>query len=372
MRVVTQLRPQIALYRQILQLLQSGSPLPTLLNELCRNAAPGPRRQALERVAAHLRQGGHLADALDTAPLLFDPLTVELVRAGEHTGTLEPTLKHRVEQLEQTRKMALQLLMTFLYPAYLLGLGLLLGPLFDVAAVLQAGGDWNAARNAYLRSLATTLSTTLLVAGTLFFLPLLLAAAGWEGAWDRVRMRLPVVAPMYRELYAARFCGALGSALGSGLEAGQSLRLALRAMQSPSLSPGLELRAVAPVRAVRSAAVKRPTAQNARAPTTLTAAEQSLQGGASLADVVRSLRLLDETSMGSLSVAETTGNLPEQLDRLAQDHREASARRAKVVVALLFGICVIAGGIALAAQIIRSFAHTYDNLFKTMDEAART
>src|SRR5262245_37268356 len=77
------------------------------------------RNETLARAKIRLAKGATLADTLAETRELFDSVTLELIRAGEETGTLEQTLKRRTEQLEQLRKIALRTLVAFLYPAYL-------------------------------------------------------------------------------------------------------------------------------------------------------------------------------------------------------------------------------------------------------------
>ena len=62
---------------------------------------------------------------------------------------------------------------------------------------------------------------------------------------------------------------------------------------------------------------------------------QSLSTGATLADAVDALQLLDRSSLGTVAVAERTGTLGEALEKLSQQLHESSLRSTRVLLMLL-------------------------------------
>jgi type II secretory pathway component PulF len=330
--------PQLMFFRQVHQLLRTGTPLPVLFAELERVTLRPERRMALAKARQRLQRGAPLADALAQAGSLFDPTTVELIRAGEETGTLERTFGGRIQQLERMRELALRTLAAFAYPLYLAIAVVFIGPLLDVAPALQAGAGKGDIGSIYLAGLGRMVLVGGGILGYVFFLPFILSAFQLDASWDRLRLRLPLVGPMYRSLYTARVCSVLASALGAGLEAGRSVSLAVAATQSPSLTP-------------RAAEV-----------------ESAVRRGDELLDAVRPLGLLDETGLAAVRIGERTGELPASLERLAQDEWELATRRLRRLAFLLLVLCVGAALAVAVVKILRVLLGTVTDTYQMIEQ----
>lgn len=90
---------------------------------------------ALGRVLDQLREGRPLSAALSDHPSLFPQLYVETVRAAEQTGALSEALKRYVVYDRQVEDVRQKLVSALIYPALLLGVGVLVA-LFLVGYVV--------------------------------------------------------------------------------------------------------------------------------------------------------------------------------------------------------------------------------------------
>ncbi len=132
----------LTMLRNLSVTLKAGLPLVRALTLLESDGRP-----KIRRVFNHLRRsvetGMTLADAMESAPYIFPPLSVNLVRAGELSGTLQRNMEEIVVHLQKSQELARKIKSAMLYPTFVLvalfGLGLSVGtfvlpqliPLFD-------------------------------------------------------------------------------------------------------------------------------------------------------------------------------------------------------------------------------------------------
>jgi type IV pilus assembly protein PilC len=125
--------------RMLASMLRSGL---TLLSAL-RTAADQARRPRMAAVWYDVRDrveaGMSFGEALARHPRRFPDLVVQLVRAGEQSGTLAVVLERAAEQLERRRNLRTTLLSARMYPAIVvvMALGVAAFMVFKVIPILQ-------------------------------------------------------------------------------------------------------------------------------------------------------------------------------------------------------------------------------------------
>jgi type II secretory pathway component PulF len=184
-------------------------------------------------------------------PVLFEPLHVGVVRAGEAAGALDTALTTLAGYLEEDITLRAQLTSALIYPvlmATVATLGTLVLLLFVVprfsALLTDLGGGMPASTQA------------LIVLGTIvtrgWWVFALLGAAlvlGWRRAlatpdtllrWHARRLGLPVFGALERAMATARFTRALGLMLSGGLPLMPALRLARSGVTNRAIAAQLE------------------------------------------------------------------------------------------------------------------------------------
>jgi general secretion pathway protein F len=116
-------------------LLRSGVPLLQALNNS--RDVIGNRAMALsiDEVSRGVKEGKGLAGPL-AATRVFPPLALSMIRVGEETGQLDAMLLRVAVTYEKSLREAIRRFVSFLEPAMILGMGLLIG--FIVIAILMA------------------------------------------------------------------------------------------------------------------------------------------------------------------------------------------------------------------------------------------
>ena len=175
-----------------------------------------------------VRDGSPLADALGRYPRAFSRLHVAMVRAGEASGQLAPTLARLADLLERQQRLAASVTSALIYPCLLTvvaigSIALLLTevlpqfvPLFEQSgAKLPASTQLLIATGAFVTQygvfMLLGLAVMVLVARAALRLP------RFRLAVDRLLLRLPIAGGLLREVLAARFTRVLGTLLVNGV-----------------------------------------------------------------------------------------------------------------------------------------------------------
>jgi general secretion pathway protein F len=222
-------RDLVAFTRELATLLESGTPVDRALGVL-EELAPSPRMRAIVGdVLRSVRGGASLGDALAKHhPRPFSRLYINMVRAGEKGGALEPTLRRLAEFLEEAQEFREGLISALIYPALLTAVGAA-AVVFLLAFVIPRFAD-------IFRDLGQTLPwpTQVLMAvsagaqrywwaglaailgGGLAF-RIWVASAGGRLGWDRFLLGLPVAGEIVRKTQVARFARVLAELLRAGV-----------------------------------------------------------------------------------------------------------------------------------------------------------
>lgn len=326
-------RKLITFYQQLHSLIRAGIALPTAFSQLAQFAPDAAMAQGLAAVARDVRGGSSLGEAMQRHGALFDDANVELISFAEEAGRLEPIAAGIITHLEKLQKQRWQAVMGALWPMYLGASFVFVGPLVGVAQNMNSGASVG---SIYLSGLAGTLSMAVSVVLFVLGAPLLIAALDLETQWDRVLRGLPFVSAPMRQLAASRLVMGLGLATSSGLEMVRTLRLAAKATASPSVLADLPK------------------------------AEAKLRAGGTLTESVSEFGLLDRASLGSLSVAETTGTIDETLERMSRELQDSSLRAMRILILV---VTVVVTALLLVKLVVGMLGTLFGPVKKLYDAA---
>lgn len=126
--------------RQLATLLTAGVPLLQAFEVMARSNTGSGMSGLLARLKRDVAAGLGLADALQRHPAWFDALYCNLVRVGEHSGTLDRQLEQMATMLEKRQALRQKVRKAMLYPALLLltGLGVAAFLLLEVVPRFQS------------------------------------------------------------------------------------------------------------------------------------------------------------------------------------------------------------------------------------------
>jgi general secretion pathway protein F len=249
----TSTRDICVLTRQLATLLHAGMPLVPALSVLVESTEGGQRSglaQIMEEVRDSVNAGSSFAGALGKYPGVFSGLFVNMVAAGETSGTLEEVLLRLAEILDKRAHLAGKVKSVIAYPLVLavVAVGVVMFLLsFVVPSITQIFLEIN-------RQLPWP--TTLLISTSAFIKTYLLViiavvcvavfgSIAWvrtaEGRviWDRSKLKLPLFGKLFLKLEIARLARTLGILLASGIPVLSALEIAKGVVQNRFLAGAL-------------------------------------------------------------------------------------------------------------------------------------
>ena len=223
-------------WRQLALLIEVGMPLLKALYQVAERTSHKPLRRVIQRVAADIEAGNSLSEALAQHPQAFSTLTVQVLQVAERGGVLDDSLRLVAEELERRVEIRGKVRRALAYPATVLGVGLVVA-LFVLAYVVPEFTMIFQDQQVELPLLTRCVMGTAFFVARFWWLCLLVVIAlsllltssirtpYGRLAWDRLKLRLPLVGDLLKKASILRFAQTLGTLLRGGVPILVSLKL---------------------------------------------------------------------------------------------------------------------------------------------------
>jgi general secretion pathway protein F len=216
------------LTRQLGTLLKAGVPLAESLGALVDQVDRDNLKRVLAEVKTKVNEGSSLADAMGEHPRVFPELYVNMVRAGEASGTLEVILFRLAEFMETQNKLRGKVISALFYPVAMIFVGggimalLMVSVVPKVTAIFEDTGralPWNTQLLVWLSNFVANYWWTIppaIIGGWVAFQRWKATPKG-RYTYDKILLRLWLVGPLARQLAVTRFAKTLATLLGAGI-----------------------------------------------------------------------------------------------------------------------------------------------------------
>lgn len=306
---------------ELSDLLAAGMTLGAALNCLA-----GHGDDAAARVAADLRdriiRGEALSDAVRAHPGSFPPLYGNMIRAGEASGALAEVLMRLSEHYERITAMRGRIIQALAYPAIVCVLGIATVIFAMVKIVPQFMGVFKSI------NVALPLSTRILIGlsgfmqryGLLLGLALVLLSVLLQRfvhtprgrlAYDRLKLRTPLVRGVVANGVFANFARTLQTLLANGVTVLQALRITQETVGNTVIAEEL---------------------RNAR---------ERVTDGTSISGPLAAGGVFPRMMTDMLSIGEQTGDMPGALDHIGRRYESELDRNIKILTAALEPILIV-------------------------------
>ena len=216
------------LTRQLATLIGAGIPLFESLNALIEQVENEQLKRALTEVREQVREGTSFAKALESHPTIFPPLYINMVRAGEASGTLQQVLERLTKFMESQAKLKGKVTSAMAYPILMAIIGMTLISVLMIAVVPNVTtifASMDAALPWYTALLITVSDfaagywwLVLIVLGTaIYFFRRWKVTVPGRLKWDAFVLKVPVFGKLVLMLSIARFARTLATLLASGV-----------------------------------------------------------------------------------------------------------------------------------------------------------
>lgn len=315
--------------RQLATLVRARIPLFEALSALIDQVEKESLRRALTNVREQIREGTSFADALATHPTIFAEMYVNMVRAGEASGTLEAVLGRLANFVEDQSKLKSKVTGALAYPAMMMVISTGIISLLMVSVVpkmTKLFANMNQALPIYTRVLVASSN---FLADFWWIISLLVALAvvvfrRWkktaEGRlrWDHFLLHMPMFGSLLRMVSIARFSRTLATLLSAGVALLPAMGIVRNVLGNSALE----------------AVVGDATAR--------------IREGESIADPLKASGLFPPLVTHMIAIGEKSGELEEMLVNVADAYDTAVENRVEVLTRLLEPIIILVMGGAVA------------------------
>jgi len=213
--------------RQLSTLLGAGLPLIPSLNALIAQTRHPRMKKILAQIKSSVNEGNSLTKSMAGFPHLFSPFYVNMVSAGEASGTLNSILERLADFYEGQQALKMKIRSALAYPVLmsLIGGAVLIFLLsFVVPNITKIFQDMHQKLPA-ITVLLIAVSAFLKDYGWLLIVMIGAVLTGGRYAvkktvwgrygWDRLKLTAPLLGALNRKIIVARFCRTLGTLLKS-------------------------------------------------------------------------------------------------------------------------------------------------------------
>ena len=245
--------------RQLATLLRAGMPLVPALSALVETASGGrgiraqdnPLAEIIEQVANDVNSGNTLADALSKHPNVFSSLFVNMVAAGETSGTLEEVLLRLAEILEKRVHLAAKVKSAIAYPLMMIVvavgvvvflMSVVVPSITTIFVEMNRALPWPTrlliSTSAFIKTYLVLI--TILVCGAFFGIVAGYTTKNGRLFADRTKLKLPLFGQLFLKLEIARLTRTLGILLVSGIPILSALEIAKQVIQNSFIAGALD------------------------------------------------------------------------------------------------------------------------------------
>ena len=322
-----------ALTRQLATLLGAGIPLVGALDALMEQTASAPFKKIIAQIKESVNEGNSLTHSLSRHPKLFSNIYINMVRAGEASGSLDVVLERLAEFGEHQQALKSRLTSALVYPIFMAIIGtavLFFLVSFVVPNITRVFTDMKQVLplptiiliwfSDFMRSFWWTL--LLGVVAVIMGIRKAIKTPKGQYFWDRMKLRLPVLGPLNRRIALSRFGRTLGSLLQSGVPLITSLQIVRNIVNNVLIGDVID------------------------------EAMEDIQAGKSLNLALSRSRWFPPVFLQMVSVGEQSGDLEAMLNKIADAYEREVEARIAGMTALIEPVMILAMAIVVGFIVI--------------------
>jgi len=316
-------RPQVILITgELADLLDGGLQLEQALRIMCERQENPSIRRVSQILRDEIREGAKFSKALKKSSPSFDDLYINLVAAGEASGSLAEILRRLATNLQIMHELKTRVVSAMIYPMFLIAASVVLVFVFSTVLMPQLTSlmDMTKSKQPLATQMLVAFSGfmqqwwwALILAMVSLFLILKAYTATPAGRlwWDRYKLNVPLFGPVLSAQYYSQFCQSLGNLTTNGVPLLTGLKLMGRA------TPNVYLRGLMERVVVRVAE------------------------GASLSGTMRKLNAFPPLMVDMLGIGEQTGHIGKALIKAADRYDKELTRRIDRLTKMISPIVLI-------------------------------
>lgn len=322
--------------RQLASLVKANIPLVEALNALVDQTENEKLKVTLSDVRQDVNEGLSLAKATGKHPKVFDNIFINMIEAGESSGTLSLVLVRLADLKEAQMRLRSKVISGMTYPALMMAVAMVLMITiftFVIPKLSKIFESMNKPMPAQTRALIWIsdfiVNWWFLIAGAAFFAFTIFrryinTEKGRE-KWDAFKLTIPVFGQLVRMIAVTRFSSTMATLLGSGVPILTCMNIARNLVGNVPIAKAISV------------------------------ARENITEGQSIADPLKRSGEFPPMMIHMIAIGEKTGELPDMLANVAETYEEQVNARIDAMTSLLEPMMIIGMGGAVGFIILSVF-----------------
>ena len=336
--------------RQLATLVDAGLPLLRGLRVLEKQERNATLRNIIGDLALAIEGGSTFSEGLAQHPKVFNRLFVNMVKAGELGGVLEVVLNRLSEFMEKAQKIKGKVIAAMFYPVAVLcvATGILMILMVKVIPSFKSvfEGMLEGAQLPAFTRLVLGISdmvkdhilwTLAIVVVFVIFFNLFVRTKFGRVAWDKVKLKMPVLGPVISKVAISRFTRTLGTLVSSGVPILQALTIV------------------------------KETAGNVIVSNAVNSVHESVKEGETITAPLEASGIFPPMVISMVDVGEQTGALPEMLLKIADNYDDEVDNAVAAMTSLLEPIMIVFLAVIVGSIVIAMFLPLIDLMNRVGD-----
>ena len=321
---------------QLANLLNSGMPLTVALTSMTHLQTKGIPAEVSRELKQEVTEGRALSDAMTRQPRIFSDLYVNMVRAGESSGSLVPVLRRMATHFQQFAEVQSKFKSAMIYPVMVIIVGLLLVTFFMTVMMPKFIEIFNGFNielplpTRFLIGLSKMFTTywwlmALVVAAVVIVFKRFQSSPAGGRKLDEWRMKAPIFGNVVKINLFGQFARTLGTLLQNGVPVLTALKITEQVM-----SNSLIKEAIAKTR-------------------------EAVTDGKTLAQPLAQSKLFPQLMVDLVRIGEDTGDVPGALNNLADTYETELQIALRVMSDLIGPVLIIVMAIVVGFLLLSIF-----------------
>jgi len=319
--------------RQLSILLGAGVTLVASLDALIAQIANPLLKKVMAQVKEDVNEGRSLAFSLSQHPKIFSQIYINMVRAGEASGSLDLVLDRLAEFSEHQDALRGRFRAALAYPVFMFFIGsiiLFFLVTFIVPNITKIFSDMHQTLplpslvligvSNFLKSFWWLVLLALI--GCVVLIKKLIKTPKGNHIWDEIKLRIPVIGAIYLKMAMARFGRTLGSLLRSGVPPLSALEIVRNIVNNTLIAEAIDH------------------------------AMEEVEAGASLATSLAQSRWFPPIVIQMISVGEQSGELENMLDKVADVYERETESKIMAMTSMLEPVMILVMGVVVGFIVI--------------------
>ncbi len=326
---------------EISTLINSGVPLAQSINIIKDQSTKGVVKKIMASLLADIEGGKSLSDALAGQSKYFSPVFINMVRAGEASGTLDKALEELAIQTQKDHELVSKIKGALTYPVVILTAMIGAIIFLMVKVVPSISGLFNEldAKLPITTQMLIGLSNLMVHQGLLLGIGAVAVIVCLYFAFQKIEslkwglhkaiLKMPIIGKISLKFNLARFSRTLGTLLSSGVTVLEALEIVSHSTRNIVFSAEIEKVA------------------------------EKVKNGAPVAEPLKQSKIFPVMVSQMVSVGEETGNLDKMLIKIAEFHERQIENFTKNISSIIEPVIMLIVGVAVGFVVISIITPIY-------------